>query len=342
MRGVRSRLAPIQPRANAHDYVCVGVAPSAMTWGSGRFPRLTRSRSRCLVGLLLIVVSATVSCDLSGPTLIGVPVETRFAFVNFSKTHYASLAVRIHCGDDCVDPTSEYVKTPLLAPGAIYRVDFRTLLGTGCPDALDFRLFVYRRANADVPIGLDDGEVPEQDPVVAGTLENIPACNVQALVGYTVVNWDAPDGTARVKIAQGSAVETALRDSGEFANVDVAWELEGVDPALADQPPPALAPAEPIGGRVTLADGSGVEGVGVLIRSRFRVRLDDADSDNDPDAGFSDPIAFTTTDADGAFSIDRPAGGYRVEFFSDDSSFRPPVMDLETPVDVIQVIAEPL
>jgi hypothetical protein len=296
-----------------------------------------------LVLALLIPCSAAVtSCGGFGPDLPEVPVETRFAFTNFSRQFYAVLDVREHGATQASGQTAPFVKTPLLAPGATHRIDFTDLLGNACPDALDFQLFLYRRVNDDLPIGLDDGEVVDPTPIVAGLIQNIPACNVQSLVTYTVVNWDAPEGTARVKIAQGSLIESSLASSGRFPNVDVAWEIQGVDPSLADEPPPAHAPVESIAGRVTLTDGTGVNNVGVLVRTRFRVRLDDNDPANDPDAGFGDPIAFTITGDDGIFSIDRPAGAYRIEFFSDDFSFRPAIMDLETPITVIRVIVEPL
>lgn len=295
-----------------------------------------------VTGFAMMFVMMAGSCDLSMPTLIGVPVETRFAFVNLSRTQYATLALRVHADEDGKNQQeAPFVQTPLLAPGAAYRTDFTELLGDACPNALDLRLYLYRRVHTDVPIGLDEGEAVEPAPVVAGTVENIPACNVQALVTYTVVNWDAPEGVARIKIAQGSEVDQAIQEAGLFPNVDAAWEIEGIEPDLAETPPPAPASNEPIAGRVTLIDGTGVEGVGVLVRTRFRVRLDDADTDNDPDAGFSDPIAFTTTDGDGAFALERPAGAYRLEFFSDDLSFRPAVMDLESPIESIRVIAEP-
>ena len=199
-----------------------------------------------------------------------------------------------------------------------------------------------RVANDTVPIGLDEGEAVEQMPSVAGEVLDVPACRVEPLVTYTVVNWDAPEGEARVKIAQGSAVEEQIRTSGIFPNVDAAWKIEGVTPSLASAAPPAPLTTESISGRVTLPDGSGVAGVGVLLRTRFRVRLSDGDTSNDPDAGFSDPIAFTLTDESGAFSINRPAGGYQLEFFSDDFTFRPAAVTLETPIEVVQIIAEPL
>ncbi|NLX12872.1 MAG: carboxypeptidase regulatory-like domain-containing protein [Phycisphaerales bacterium] len=278
------------------------------------------------------------SCTWFGPVYTSPPIETSFAFTNFSKSYYAALGLRAYTSADSAEP---YVITPLLAPGATYRKRFLDVFGGGCPNAIDFRLFLYKRVDDDLPIGLDDGEEVERMPLVAGEILGLPACGVQPLETYTIVNWEAPEGTARVKLAQATPLEQEMAAAGLFPNADGAWEIVGVDPALAETPPPAPAPVQSIRGRVTLTDGRGVEGQGVLIRSRFRVRLDDGDSSNDPDAGYGDPIDFTATDANGWFVIDRPAGAYQVEFFSDDYLFRPAVIEVETPLEDIAIIAEP-
>jgi hypothetical protein len=294
-------------------------------------------RRRVRYILLIAAGAAALSC---GPSVVVLPIETSFAFTNFSKTQYAALRIREHSTSS--DPASWYA-TPLLAPGATYRVRFLDSLGISCPDSLDLQLLVYRRINAGTPIGEDPGEAVESSPVVAGQVFALPACSVQPLETYTIVNWDAPEGTARVKIAQDTPVDQAIRTSGVFPNVDAAWEIAGVDPALADQAPPAhLDSNESVAGRVTLASGRGVGGIGVLVRTRFRVRLDDADAGNDPDSGYSDPIAVAVTDAGGAFAIDRPPGAYRVEFFADGYLFRPVSVDVESPLEIIRVIVEPV
>jgi hypothetical protein len=92
---------------------------------------------------------------------------------------------------------------------------------------------------------------------------------------------------------------------------------------------------------VTATDGTGIENIGILLRSKFRVRLDDNIPANDPDSDWSDPIAVTKTDAAGGFQIDRPAGVYRVEAFADGYLLRPPWVDLETPLQQITILAEP-
>lgn len=252
-------------------------------------------------------------------------VETRFAFGNLSQRFYAAVGVRENTPDD----GNSFVLSPLMPPGAIYRVDFRDLLGTGCPGAVDVRLWQYRRIREDLPIGLDEGEQVEFLPIVAGELSDLPVCDVEPLVTYTIIHRDAAEGTARVKIAQGSTLETD-------------WAIDGVLPTLANQPPPPTATKEPIGGRVALADGSGVAGIGVLLRTFFRVRDDDSDPTNDPDSGYSEPISFTETAINGAFSFDRPAGAYQIEFFSDAYSFRPSAIAVESPIGVVQIIAEGL
>jgi hypothetical protein len=279
------------------------------------------------------------SCGAFNPTFVGLPAETNIAFINLSRMSYAAFGVRVNAGDG---NTAAFTASPLLPPGGIFRIAFSDLLGNACPDALDFQVFVYRRVNDDVPIGLDPTEDVEPAPIAVGQVLGVPACNVQPLVTYTVANWDAPEGTARVKFAQGSAVDTAITMSGVFPNADAAWEVTGVDPTLAAEPPPSIAAPEPISGRVVLANGAPVPDVGVLIRTFFRARLDDADDSNDPDSGFSDPIAFSLTGADGAFNLNRPPGGYRMEFFSDEFSFRPAIVDVETPLSTVLIVAEPL
>lgn len=266
------------------------------------------------------------------------PVETRFLVTNLSRDYYAALQMRAHVDEG--EP-NEYVGLPLLPPGGLWRGDFAEYLGTGRPAALDFRLFLYRRVDSDTPIGLDPTEEVERTPVVAGQVQGIPADDGTPLRSWTITHFDAPEGIGRVKFAQDSEVDTLIRSLGLFDNPDAVWEIDGVAEELADVPPPDLAPAEPIAGVVRTSDGAGVEGIGVLIRSRFRVRLSDDDPDNDPDVGWSDPIAVAVTDADGRFRFDRPVGAYQLEVFADGWLFRPAVLDLETPLEDIVVIAEP-
>jgi len=282
-------------------------------------------------------LALAVCCVPVQTSFVGLPVETQFAFTNFSATMYAVLGVREHSSSP-----GAFAYTPLLPPGGTLRTDFFSFVGSRCPAAFDLQLLLYRRINQDQPIGMDPGEAVDSVPTVAAQVDDVPACSVQALETYTIVNWEAAEGTARVKIAQCSAVDEAIGISDLFPNADVVWELAGVEPGLALMSPPALAPMSPVTGRVVEADGKGVPGVVVLLRSRFRTRLDCANPDNPADAGYGDPLAFAVTDQSGRFQIDRPAGVYRLEFFSDEFAFRPGLLDIETPLDEITTLAEPL
>ncbi len=296
--------------------------------------RLTRS-----LPLLWLAIASCGGCGAGSvsPSIINPDLETSLAFTNFSTQYYAAFGVR-----ESGDNPDAFAMTPLLAPGATFRQRFLDMIGTGCPADLDLKLLLYRRINDDVPIGLDEGEAVENMPIVAGEIFNVPACSVQPLEPFTLVNWEAPEGTARIKIAQGTPVDEFITASGIFDNIDAAWEIDGIDPTLADLPPPAAAELADVAGKVVLADGSALEGIGVLISTRFRHRLNDVDPRNDPDAGFGDPIDFTETDETGSFGFLRPPGAYRVEFFSDDFSFRPAIIDVESPLSVILTVAEPL
>ncbi len=289
-----------------------------------------------LIAAALLGAAPLLSCDLTGSPFVQPPLETGYSFLNLSTEFYAAFEIRESGTDDA------FAAVPLLAPGALSRGRFADLIDAPCPAAVDLRIKLYARVDADVPIGLDDGEMVGSTPVVSGEIGDLPACAVTPLESYTVVNWDAPEGTARVKIAQGTDVETEIRRLELFDEPDAAWNVIGVDPAVAG-PAPAVVESEPIAGTVvSAADGSPVEGAGVLLRTRFRVRLDDDDDGNNPDSGFGDPIAFATTDADGAFEFRRPAGAYLVEFFSDDLLFRPDQILVESPLQVINVVAEPV
>ncbi len=289
--------------------------------------------------LLVIVTAAApmapLACVPGGLPPEAPPIETSLAFVNFDLEAYAALEVRVH---DAAAPEAPYVRLPLLPPGATHRERFLDLLGDPCPARLDVRVSLYERVNGDLPIGLDPGEQVEPLPTVAGEVLDLPACDVQTLETYTIVNFETDAGLGRLKFAQDTLVDAAIRASGRFDNVDAFAEVTGLA-EFAGMPPPG-AEALPISGRVTLADGTGVADIGVLVRTRFRVRLNDGDAANDPDAGFGPPIDVRFTDAEGRFAFARPAGGYQVEFFSDDFLFRPPIIEIESPNQAIQIVVE--
>jgi hypothetical protein len=282
----------------------------------------------------LVFACPLLLAALCVPAPAPLPIETQVSFLNLSRTQYVVFGVRTHGAE-------EFTYTPLLAPGATQRGRFIELVGERCPGSLDLRVLLYRRVQQDVPIGLDPGERVESAPIAAGQLDDVPACALETLETYTIVNWDAPDGTARVKIAQCSNIDAALQGSGRLG-ASGAWEVNGVDAALASIVPQSLAEISPIAGRVTLSDGRGVPGVVVLVRTRHRSALDCLMPDDPGVSGYSEPILFATTDADGRFSIERPVGVYRLEFFSDTVAFRPGQLDIETPRQDISVLAEGL
>jgi hypothetical protein len=286
---------------------------------------------------VMIAGWALVARGCSTPNISAPSVETGLAITNLSKRFYVAVGVR---ASTAVDVAGEFFRTALLPPGATQRAAMSAALGDGCPLALDVEVLLYRRVHEEIPVGLDEGEEVEAAPIAAGRVLGVPYCEVSPLVDFTIVNWEAPDGTGRVKFAQGTPVDDEIRARGLFPNDDVVWEFAGVEPALADAAPPALAASVPIAGRVTLEDGGGVTAIGVLLRTRFRVRLGAREDGDNPDAGFGEPIAFTATDARGAFSLARPAGAYQVEFFSDDFAFRPAIIRVEAPVSGIRTLAE--
>jgi len=296
--------------------------------------------TRRAVMLLSMVAVACASCGFDPAAFTAPDIETEIAFVNFHASQYAALGFRTH-SDDAQAP---FAMTALIPPGGVHRARFLDAVGTGCPNSLDLKVFLYQRINEDVPIGLDDGEAVDPSPTVAGEIIALPACDVQPLAVYTVVVWDSQPGFAIVRIAQDTPVDQAIADAGLFDNEQNTWDVAGVDSALADQAPPPLAETVPIAGRVVDENGEGIADVGVLIRTRFRVEpgMENPDGDDDPNGGFTEPIDVRFTDGSGSFRFDRPAGAYMVELFSDDYAFRPAFHVLETPAAAILVTAEPI
>jgi hypothetical protein len=109
---------------------------------------------------VLLAVTAAITLAAAflgcGTAVIEVPIETSFAFTNLSRQYYAALQIRPHSAE-----ALPFFKTALLPPGAAQREHFLVSLGESCPTSLDLRVFLYRRLNENVPIGLDADEMVE-------------------------------------------------------------------------------------------------------------------------------------------------------------------------------------
>jgi hypothetical protein len=287
--------------------------------------------------VLCLILTAVGSCVPDLTNLIYPPALGRYEFANATQNHYVAMAARLHVEQGQAE---HYAVLPLLPPGASARGDWEDLLGTGCPDALDVRVYVYRRVNEDVPVGLNKTDPVEPTPVFAGEVRGVPACNAAFLDLYRILAWVEP-GVLRVEFSSSDAVKAEILRLGLFGEGKHVWDVTGVDPVLAGVGPPERAPLLPIEGRATLVDGTGVENVAVLLHTSVRYRLPDSDPTNDPDSAFGDPIAVAKTDATGAFRLDWPAGAYLLQFSADDYLFRQWTMVVHPPVHHVLVLVEP-
>jgi len=285
-------------------------------------------------GIFLIILSMCLSCGTT-PSLV-LPVETELLIVNTSSRWYVTMGLR---SDSAPDDSPFQFQSKLIAPGALLRERFINIFPDtgGCPDRFDMRVHLYKRLNEDLPIGLDSMEEVDPTPVASAELLNILACEVVVASSYTIVLRDSQEGMGILKFAQ----ELDGEQDGTFSGN----ALEPLNPV------PALLDNASLSGRVIMSDGAGIEGVGVLLRTRVRR------SDNDPaccsinsggPANVEDatsccwdaPIAVVTTDAEGQFSFDRPPGAYWVEVFADSLLFRPVAVTVESPIDNITFIGE--
>ncbi len=271
--------------------------------------------------MITATILACLSCNLNLGG-VALPVETEFSLVNLSRRWYATIALRPAATNG--QTPGQFVQSKLIAPGAVFRERFFELFPEtgGCPDRLDIRVHLYKRANEDVPIGMDPGEAVLTDPVASAEISDIVACEQVVASTFTIVLLDTDEGEGAVRFAQETGAEATVRFNGNnLANLD---------------PVPDLLDNATFTGEVLLDDGTPVENIGVLVRTRFRI------TDNDPELFFSDPIAITITDMQGSFSFDRPPGAYLVEVFADDFEFRPVSVMVESPLDNITFFAEPL
>ncbi len=282
----------------------------------------------------MMMLPLCLSCGTT-PSIV-LPVETEFLIVNTSSRWYVTMGLR---PDTASEGSAFDFQSKLIAPGALLRERFINIFPEtgGCPNRFDIRVHLYKRLNEDLPIGLDDMEEVAPTPVASAELLDILACEVVVASSYTIVLRDSEEGEGILKFAQ----ELDGEQDGTFTGNT----LEPLNPL------PDLLENASLSGRVVMADGTGLEGVGVLLRTRVRRGDNDPACCNINSGGPTDvedataccydaPIAIVTTDAAGNFSFDRPPGAYWVEVFADDLLFRPVAVTVESPIDNITFIAE--
>ncbi len=285
-------------------------------------------------GVILPMMVLTLSCS-TAPSLV-LPVETELLIVNTSSRWYVTMGLR---PDSAEDESGFDFQSKLIPPGALFRERFINIFPQtgGCPDRFDLRVYLYKRINEDIPIGLDETEEVDPIPVASAELLDILACEVVVASSYTIVLRDSQEGVGILKFAQ----ELIGEQDGTFSGNT----LPPLDPI------PDLLDNANLSGRVIMDDGVGIEGVGVLLRTRVRRGDDDpaccsinsggpTDVEDATVCCYGAPIAVETTDMDGQFSFDRPPGAYWLEVFADDLLFRPVAVTVESPIDNIIFIGE--
>jgi hypothetical protein len=284
-----------------------------------------------LVQVLILVVTTGATCTLSPFGVLR--VETEFFLLNLTRDRYMTVGVR---ASDVLEsgPNRPFKQSDLLAPGAVLRRRFLELFPStgGCPQRADIRVHLYHRINSAVPIGMDPGEAVEPIAFASAEFTEVPACEAVVLSTYTIVLRETDTLPGEVVFAQGSSSETLRQIMGnDLANLD---------------PPPLLGNA-PLSVRVISPGGQGVPGIGVLLKTRYRVGDRPHDEllcpNSDPNLNgfcFSDPIAFGVTDAGGGFEFSRPPGAYGVEVFADGFNFRPAFQLIESPLNNVTFVAE--
>lgn len=289
--------------------------------------------------ILVIACGAASSCvpaidqqsEQAGP-----PIETEFSLINLSRQWYWTVAMRTSGSGGAYRQLSE-----LLPPGAVLRKRFLDVLpeSGGCPEKIDLRLYLFSVTQDSVPTivpgdpcagdqctQLDFDSFVDPNSVIATEFSGISVCPPGAVPLSTFTMALLESGL--VRFAQGSGREEKRMIKREL--------LPSPDPM------PTVLDGDDISGVVLNELGDLQAGVGVLLRTRYRVNEDDTElCPNDPvGLCLSDPIAFCVTDEQGAFCFSRPAGAYLVEVFGDGFLFRPKFELIEAPIDNILFVAE--
>ena len=283
-------------------------------------------RRRLFAPLLL---SSLLSCSLQ-PATLTLPFETEFFLLNLTRDRYLTAALRDNdlegSGDD-----RAFVQSPLIPPGAVMRRRFFDLFPEtqGCPDRLDLRVHLYKQTNPGEPIGRDPTVPGELFAFASAEFLGVPACEVVVASTYTIVLRETETEPGDLVFVQ------------DFESASNVRTIPGKALADLEEVPPLLDSQE-FAGQVLLRDGTPLENIGVLLRTRYRVTGDDKERCPVEPVGrcYSAPVAYDITDAQGRFTFNRPPGAYMIEPFADGFLFRPGFVILEAPLNNATIIAE--
>lgn len=283
--------------------------------------------NRLLVCAMLLLVLVSCSTGLETLTL---PFETEFFLLNLTRDRYLTVALR----DNDLEGTGDdrpFVQSPLIPPGAVMRRRFFDLFPEtqGCPDRLDLRVHLYKQTNPAKPIGRDPTDPGELAVLASAEFLGVSACEAVVFSTYTIVLRET---------------ETEPGDLVFFQDFGSASPIRTIpDKALADlEEVPPLLESEELTGQVLMRDGTPLPDIGVLLRTRYRVTVNDTELCPDEPVGrcYSAPIAYDITDAQGRFTFDRPPGAYMVQAFADGFLFRPGFVIIESPLNNVTIIGE--
>ena len=277
----------------------------------------------------LLLLSSLLSCSIQ-PATLTLPFETEFFLLNLTRDRYLTVALR----DNDLEGTGDdrlFVQSPLIPPGAVMRRRFFDLFPAtqGCPDRLDLRVHLYKQTNPGEPVGRDPTDPGELFIFASAEFLGVSACDLVVASTYTIV-------LRETETEPGDLV--FVQDFGSASNVKT---IPGKALADLEEVPPLLE-SEEFAGQILQRNGTPLENIGVLLRTRYRVAGDDTERCPDEPVGrcYSAPIAYDITNEQGRFSFDRPPGAYMVEPFADGFLFRPGFVILETPLNNATIIAE--
>lgn len=225
------------------------------------------------IATLGAILIGVVSCG-SIPGLVS-PSRFTTRYMDLWNRSAGYIVVRITVPD--ADP----VVTPLLVPGGEFNVEMATLFGTIQPTQITFEIFAYRRAHPKTSALTDI--TPEDSPFASAKTTLIAGQDYDNLADIDTITLD---DTIWLDIFDVNADRTSISfDSGGLPQIQIGQNAD--------------APAD-----ITLPE---------MITLAGRVVDDDNQPLADVEIQLHDINESIHTDADGNFSIDRPAGSYAID-----------------------------